>query len=109
MRFAPWFGMAKKKEQAMVEFDRLRRIKVHDDVAVLCPCTSGPEVLDIAQVKHIGHVLIQTSDDQFYSVYDGESIDNRHIRYIEPATTAHRMALNRRRGAAADKMSLHSA
>lgn len=80
----------------MDSFNPLRQIRIDDEVAVLRWHITGREVLRIARVKFIGHLLIQTDGDGYYSVSDGKSIGNRDISYIEPVTNAHRTALRQR-------------
>jgi hypothetical protein len=71
----------------------LREARVNDEVAVLRRREADREVVSIARVKFIGHVLIQTDDNRYYSVADGQSFGSKHHSFIEPATSSHRTAL----------------
>lgn len=74
----------------------LRQTRVNDEVAVLRRDDAGREVVGIARVKYIGHVLIQTDDNRYYSVAEGQSFGSKQNSFIEPATNEHRSALQDR-------------
>jgi hypothetical protein len=80
----------------MPEVEPLRNIRIDDEVAVLQRHDLSREVVGIARVKFVGHILIQTDDDGYYSISDGKSIGARRTSFIEPASDAHRRALQRR-------------
>ena len=77
----------------MLRFNPRSQLHVHDEVAVMRPHSWGNEIVGLTKVKHVGHVLVETDDGQFYSASDGESIGARQLTYLEPATGVHRAAL----------------
>ena len=80
----------------MPEIEPLRQIRIDDEVAVLQPREANREVVGTARVKFVGHILIQTYDDGYYSICDGKSIGAYRTSFIEPLNEAHRIALQRR-------------
>lgn len=76
--------------------DPLRQIHIDDEVAVMQRQGFHRKVVSFAKVKFIGHILIQTDDDGYYSISDGKSIVAHRASFIEPLNDAHRTALKRR-------------
>lgn len=73
-------------------------LDIEDEVAVLPIDAESPfDVLKIVRVTHVGHVHIQTEDQQRYAADDGASINMHERLRIEPATNVHRAAMRRRR------------
>ncbi len=78
----------------MVGFNTLRQMHINDEVAVLRRRNHTTEVVDIAKVKYVGEVIIQTNDNRYYSRSDGYRLATPSNSYIEPVTNMHRMALH---------------
>jgi hypothetical protein len=78
--------------------NRVRDIRMLEEVAIMpLGATSADDVLQIALVRHVGHVFITLNDGRMYLRVDGADVNHHSCRYIEPATDEHRRALRRKR------------
>ena len=78
--------------------ESLAGLRIEDEVAVMPLESRSPaDVLKLDRVVQVGHTFIRTADQQIYAAMDGVDLCDPSYCRIEPATSAHRAAVQRDR------------
>jgi hypothetical protein len=72
----------------------LENIGPGDEVAILLSTESRPdETIEIAEVEYVDRQIVRLTDDRVYSRFSRCGLTHRSYGFIEPATSAHHVAI----------------